>query len=109
MTVVSSPAAVAPREASSMSWERVQGRWVQLGGRLRTWWGALRGDEELALRGRKLEFMGAVQARTLTARREAEDRIDALLDRLDRNREARHSLRRRVEPALAFVAVREAP
>jgi len=77
-----------------MELSQVQGRWLERGGRLRAWWGALLGNEAQALRGAQDALRGAILSRPPRERRLVAARIDALLIRIDARRAAR------VRPAL---------
>jgi uncharacterized protein YjbJ (UPF0337 family) len=65
-----------------MSWTRMHGLSLELWGAVCAELGGRLGDESLALRGAKLKFIGAVQARPEPARLQVQARLDALLGRL---------------------------
>ncbi len=64
-----------------MNWDRIEGQWKQIKGRVRTEWGKLTDDEIDMIAGRKEELIGMLQERYGWARDEAERRVDEFADR----------------------------
>ena len=66
-----------------MNWDRVEGHWVQLRGKVREQWGKLTDDDVDVIAGRRDQLAGKIQERYGVAREEAERRIDAWQRRVD--------------------------
>jgi uncharacterized protein YjbJ (UPF0337 family) len=69
----------AAREVSPMTWDQVQGSWMQFKGKLRQNWAMLSDDDLMRIDGRREELIGRLQARYGFAKAEAEREIDAWL------------------------------
>jgi uncharacterized protein YjbJ (UPF0337 family) len=63
------------REVSGMNWDRIEGGWKTLRGRIREQWGRLTDDDLDAIGGRRDQFVGKLQERYGLAREEAEDAL----------------------------------
>jgi uncharacterized protein YjbJ (UPF0337 family) len=62
-----------------MNWDRVEGNWKQLRGKVRQQWGKLTDDDIDLVEGRREELTGRLQQRYGMAKDEAERQIDAWL------------------------------
>jgi uncharacterized protein YjbJ (UPF0337 family) len=59
-----------------MDWNRVQGSWKQLEGKVKTKWGKLTADDLTAINGRREELQGKIQQRYGIAKDQARKEID---------------------------------
>ena len=59
-----------------MDWNRVQGSWKQLQGKIKAKWGKLTADDLTAINGRREELEGKIQQRYGLAKDEARKEID---------------------------------
>jgi len=59
-----------------MNWDRVQGNWTELKGKVREQWGKLTDDDLDVIAGRRQQFAGKIQERYGLAKEEAERQID---------------------------------
>ena len=62
-----------------MDWNRVEGNWKQLKGKVQAQWGKLTDDDLDVIEGRQTELVGRLQERYGLARDEAEKQVDAFL------------------------------
>lgn len=62
-----------------MTWDQVQGDWMQIKGKLRQNWAMLTDDDVMRIDGKREELIGRLQARYGFARAEAEREIEAWL------------------------------
>jgi uncharacterized protein YjbJ (UPF0337 family) len=62
-----------------MNWDRVEGNWKQLKGKVQAQWGKLTDDDLDMVEGRRTELAGKLQERYGLAKDEAERQIDAWL------------------------------
>jgi uncharacterized protein YjbJ (UPF0337 family) len=60
-----------------MNWDRIEGKWKQLGGAVREQWGKLTDDDLQILTGKKDQLVGIIQERYGIAKAEAEKQADA--------------------------------
>jgi len=60
-----------------MNWDRIQGNWKQLTGRVQEQWGKLTEDDVDVVAGRRDQLVGRVQERYGVAKDEAERQIAA--------------------------------
>jgi uncharacterized protein YjbJ (UPF0337 family) len=60
-----------------MNWDRIQGNWKQLAGRIREQWGKLTDDDLAVIAGRREQFLGKIQQLYGVARDEAERQLAA--------------------------------
>lgn len=80
-----------------MNWDRVEGNWKQLKGRVKERWGKLTDDDFDVVAGRRDQLAGKIQERYGLARDEAEREVDSWLGGAsddwfdDSRRTARHS------------------
>lgn len=58
-----------------MNWERIEGHWTQLKGKVREQWGELTDDDLDVIAGRREQLAGKIQERYGIAKEEAEDRV----------------------------------
>ena len=59
-----------------MDWNRVQGSWKQLEGKIKAKWGQLTADDLTAINGRREELEGKIQQRYGLAKDQARKEID---------------------------------
>jgi uncharacterized protein YjbJ (UPF0337 family) len=59
-----------------MNWDRIEGEWKQLRGKIREQWGKLTDDDLDRIAGKRDQLVGKVQERYGIARDEAERQID---------------------------------
>jgi uncharacterized protein YjbJ (UPF0337 family) len=69
-----------------MNWDRIEGNWKQLKGRIRETWGKLTDDEFEKIAGNREQLVGRLQQSYGIARAEAEKQIDAFQSRCERDR-----------------------
>jgi len=60
-----------------MNQDQIEGKWKQLTGSARQYWGKLTNDDMQTLTGRKDQLVGKIQERYGIAREEAEKQFDA--------------------------------
>jgi uncharacterized protein YjbJ (UPF0337 family) len=63
------------RGEERMNWDRIEGNWKQLKGRVKQRWAELTDDDLDRIEGRKDEFVGVLQERKGIAREQAEREI----------------------------------
>src|SRR5437588_10931815 len=75
------PASSVDREPgeSAMNWDRVEGNWKQFKGKAQQKWGKLTNDDLDVVQGKRMELSGRLQQRYGVARDEAERQIDTWL------------------------------
>jgi uncharacterized protein YjbJ (UPF0337 family) len=66
-----------------MNWDRVEGDWKQLAGKVKEQWGKLTDDDITAIAGRRDQLEGKIQERYGYAMDEVRQEIDDWLDNLD--------------------------
>jgi uncharacterized protein YjbJ (UPF0337 family) len=59
-----------------MDWDRVQGSWKQLTGRVKEKWGKLTDDDLTAINGRREELEGKIQQRYGLAKDQVRQQVD---------------------------------
>lgn len=59
-----------------MNWDRIEGRWKQLKGEIRSQWGKLTDDDLQRIDGNRDKLLGHLQERYGIAKDEAERRVD---------------------------------
>ena len=59
-----------------MDWNRVQGSWKQLEGKIKVKWGKLTADDLTAINGRREELEGKIQQRYGLAKDQAKKQVD---------------------------------
>jgi len=62
---------------SVMDWNRVQGNWKQVEGKVKAKWGKLTDDDLTAINGRREELEGKIQERYGIAKDQARKDVDA--------------------------------
>ena len=62
-----------------MNWDRVEGNWKQLKGKVQTQWGKLTDDDIDVVEGKRTELAGKLQERYGYAKDQAEREIDTWL------------------------------
>jgi uncharacterized protein YjbJ (UPF0337 family) len=61
----------------AMNWDRVEGNWKQLKGRVKTKWGKLTDDDLTAINGKREQLEGKLQERYGFAKDQAQKEVDA--------------------------------
>ena len=69
-----------------MNWDRIEGNWKQLRGKVREQWGQLTDDELDKIGGRRDQLAGQLQKSYGIAQDEAEKQIRDFEEKCDRNR-----------------------
>lgn len=72
-----------------MNWDRIEGKWDEFKGHVRTKWAKLTDDDFAMLRGKREQLSGAIQNRYGVMKDDAEKQIDEWLTKLDGDRKAR--------------------
>jgi uncharacterized protein YjbJ (UPF0337 family) len=67
------------QERRAMNWDRVEGNWKELKGKVQQKWGKLTNDDLDVIEGKRTELSGRLQQRYGVARDEAERQIDTWL------------------------------
>ena len=67
-----------------MNWDRVEGNWKQIKGKVQQKWGKLTNDDLNLVEGKRTELVGRIQERYGIERNEAEQQIDSWLRNLTR-------------------------
>jgi uncharacterized protein YjbJ (UPF0337 family) len=63
-------------EDHTMNWDRVQGQWKQLKGKLKTKWGKLTDDDLDIIAGQKDQLIGKIQERYGLKKEEAQRQVE---------------------------------
>jgi uncharacterized protein YjbJ (UPF0337 family) len=66
-----------------MNWDRIEGNWKQLSGKVRAQWGKLTDDDLDVIDGRREELAGRIQEAYGVTKDEAEMQIDTFAGSLD--------------------------
>jgi uncharacterized protein YjbJ (UPF0337 family) len=66
-----------------MNWDRIEGNWKQLSGKVRAQWGKLTDDDLDVIDGRREELSGRIQKAYGVTKDEAEQQIDQFAGTLD--------------------------
>lgn len=66
------------------TWDRIEGKWKQLRGDIRSRWGDLTDDEVDVVAGQRDKFVGKIQERYGIAKDEAERQVNEWADNLER-------------------------
>ena len=66
-----------------MNWDRVEGNWLQLKGKVKEQWGKLTDDQIDQIAGRRDRLVGLVQEKYGLARDKAEREVDGWLSKLN--------------------------
>ncbi len=73
-----------------MNWERVEGNWKQLSGKLRERWGRLTDNDLQTIAGHRDQLIGRIQASYGLAKEEAERQVSEFERSLDAKSATRH-------------------
>jgi uncharacterized protein YjbJ (UPF0337 family) len=71
-----------------MNWDRIEGNWKQLSGKVRQQWGKLTDDDLDVIHGRREELSGRIQKVYGVTKDEAERQIDTFASSLQEDRAA---------------------
>jgi uncharacterized protein YjbJ (UPF0337 family) len=63
-----------------MNWDRIEGNWKELKGKVKQQWGDLTDDDLTAIQGKRDELEGRLQQRYGYAKDKAKQEIDSWLD-----------------------------
>ncbi len=66
-----------------MNWDQVEGKWKQLGGKVREKWGKLTDDDLQVIAGTRDQLVGRIQERYGIAKEEAQKQADAFVKELN--------------------------
>jgi uncharacterized protein YjbJ (UPF0337 family) len=69
-----------------MNWDRIEGNWKEMKGRIKQQWGDLTDDDMSVMSGKRDELAGRLQQRYGYAKDRAESEIDEWLKRSDLHR-----------------------
>ncbi|MCZ8097986.1 MAG: CsbD family protein [Alsobacter sp.] len=69
-----------------MNWDRIEGNWKEMKGRIKQQWGDLTDDDMSVMSGKRDELAGRLQQRYGYAKDRAESEIDEWLKRSDSHR-----------------------
>ena len=69
-----------------MNWDRIEGNWKQLKGKVRETWGRLTDDELDSIAGRREKLAGSLQESYGIAKHEADKQIDAFQAQCERDK-----------------------
>jgi uncharacterized protein YjbJ (UPF0337 family) len=64
-------------EARNMNWDRIEGEWKQVTGRVKEQWGRLTDDDLTVVAGKRDQLAGRIQQRYGVAKHDAEKQIAA--------------------------------
>ena len=73
---------IADRGSKAMNWDRVEGNWKELKGKIQQKWGKLTNDDLDVIEGKREELAGRLQQRYGVVKDEAEREIDTWLKNL---------------------------
>lgn len=71
-----------PNQEGAMNWDRVEGNWKQLTGKVREQWGKLTDDDITVVNGKQEQLVGRIQERYGIAKDEAEQQVKTWTDKL---------------------------
>ena len=80
--VLRSSAEIHIREERAMNWDRVEGNWKQITGKVKEQWGKLTDDDLTVINGKQDQLVGRVQERYGIAKDEAERQVKEWADRM---------------------------
>jgi uncharacterized protein YjbJ (UPF0337 family) len=66
-----------------MNWDRIEGGWKQMTGKVKEQWGKLTDDDMTEIAGKRDILLGKIQAKYGLAKDEAERQVDDFARRLD--------------------------
>lgn len=64
-----------------MNWDQIEGRWHQIMGRVKSKWGKLTDDDIKNVAGKKDVLIGKIQERYGVLKDDAEEQVDAWIER----------------------------
>jgi uncharacterized protein YjbJ (UPF0337 family) len=70
-------------EGCDMNWDRIEGGWKQMTGKVKEQWGKLTDDDLTKVAGKRDQLAGKIQARYGIARDEAERQLDDFAKKLN--------------------------
>jgi uncharacterized protein YjbJ (UPF0337 family) len=70
------------KQERAMNWDRLEGNWKQVKGKVQQQWGKLTNDDLNLVEGKRTELVGRIQERYGIQRDEAERQIDSWLRNL---------------------------
>lgn len=66
-----------------MNWDRIEGGWKQMTGKVKEQWGKLTDDDLTEVAGKRDQLAGKIQARYGIAKEEAERQLDDFANKLN--------------------------
>ena len=66
-----------------MNWDRIEGGWKQMTGKVKEQWGKLTDDDLVEIAGKRDQLAGKIQARYGIAKEEAERQLDDFVRKLN--------------------------
>lgn len=66
-----------------MNWDRIEGGWKQMTGKVKEQWGKLTDDDMTEISGKRDMLIGKIQAKYGVAKDEAERQVDAFASRIE--------------------------
>ena len=66
-----------------MNWDRIEGGWKQMTGKVKEQWGKLTDDDLVVIAGKRDQLAGKIQARYGIAKEEAERQLDDFARKLN--------------------------
>ena len=66
-----------------MNWDRIEGGWKQMTGKVKEQWGKLTDDDLVEIAGKRDQLAGRIQARYGIAKEEAERQLDDFARKLN--------------------------
>jgi uncharacterized protein YjbJ (UPF0337 family) len=66
-----------------MNWDRIEGGWKQMTGKVKEQWGKLTDDDLTEVAGKRDQLAGKIQARYGVAKDEAERQLDEFANKLN--------------------------
>mgnify|MGYP001494650186 CR=1 FL=1 len=66
-----------------MNWDRIEGGWKQMTGKVKEQWGKLTDDDLVEIAGKRDQLAGKIQARYGIAKEEAERQLDDFARKLN--------------------------
>jgi uncharacterized protein YjbJ (UPF0337 family) len=70
------------REERDMNWDRIEGNWKQLTGKVKEQWGKLTEDDLTVIGGKQDQLVGRIQERYGIAKDEAERQVNGWANRI---------------------------
>ena len=67
-----------------MDWNRVEGNWKQVKGKVKEQWGKLTDDDFDVIAGKRDQLLGRIQERHGISREEAEKQLNAMQDEMEK-------------------------